>query len=306
VLEWKGKEDDESVILSASGKSVTGLIYSANKVYSVEPLGKGLHAIVQIDQTKFLNDHIKETSPHEKKVDKDGLDRNKLSLPTAKTPAVIRVLVAYTPKVEELRNGGLDSLITGSIDLTNASYLHSQIHLRLELAHSVKVDYKESSDIDQDLAWFQANNEVRKLRKTYNADVCVLLINSDDAQTGSSAAVLADKDHAFSVVEHDAAVRFLSFPHEIGHLQGARHDPDWDHTVDTVYPYDHGYVNPQGGWVTIMAYPSKDNPTRISYWSNPNVKYPPGASGKPTGTTTDHNNARVLNETAGTVSAFHP
>jgi hypothetical protein len=56
-LEWKGEEPNHSVTLSLRGKSVTGIIYTGEKVYSVEPLGNGLQAMVLLDQTKFPDEH---------------------------------------------------------------------------------------------------------------------------------------------------------------------------------------------------------------------------------------------------------
>lgn len=54
VLEWQDAENPrESALVSFRGKSGTGLIYTGGKVYSVEPLGQGLHAIAQIKQSRF-------------------------------------------------------------------------------------------------------------------------------------------------------------------------------------------------------------------------------------------------------------
>jgi len=53
-----------------------------------------------------------------------------------------------------------------------------------------------------------------------------------------------------------------------------------------------------------MAYPTTQNPNRIPYWSNPNIKHP--GTGEVMGTAQRHNNARVLNETAAIVTAFRP
>ena len=67
VFTWKGNKSGESLLLSIKAKSVTGLVYSGDNVYSVEPLGKGLHAIVRIDQTKFPKDsppHSEDSETH--------------------------------------------------------------------------------------------------------------------------------------------------------------------------------------------------------------------------------------------------
>jgi len=73
LVDWTSDKDNRSVFLSVSGTQVTGMIYIGNKVYAVEPLsdkngkGKGLHAIIQIDQTKFAKEHppaAQDKNPH--------------------------------------------------------------------------------------------------------------------------------------------------------------------------------------------------------------------------------------------------
>jgi hypothetical protein len=53
-ITWK--EGKEIAVLSFSGQYVVGLVYTDNKVFAIEPLGDGLAAISQIDQTKFPKD----------------------------------------------------------------------------------------------------------------------------------------------------------------------------------------------------------------------------------------------------------
>ena len=110
---------------------------------------------------------------------------------------------------------------------------------------------------------------------------------------GLAAAILADVNTAFAVVHYDCAVKNLSFPHEIGHLSGARHDLKEDKTIDPAYPWNHGYHIPKTMGRTIMAYQTAQHPNRLPLWSNPKVNYgmPPVAIG-----TEEHeNNARMLN-----------
>src|SRR5262249_30806402 len=55
-FDWKGEGVTESVTLSIRDKCATGLVYTGNKVFSVEPLGDGLEAVTQLDQTKYPQD----------------------------------------------------------------------------------------------------------------------------------------------------------------------------------------------------------------------------------------------------------
>jgi len=53
-IHWK--KGDNASFISLTGKSVHGLIYDDKQVYSVSPLGSGLQAVSQIDQSKY-KDH---------------------------------------------------------------------------------------------------------------------------------------------------------------------------------------------------------------------------------------------------------
>jgi hypothetical protein len=141
-------------------------------------------------------------------------------------------------------------------------------------------------------------DEVHALRDQHAADVAILITKSGDA-CGIASDIYASEDTAFAVVGQNCATGYYSFAHEIGHLQGARHNPEAD-SSSTPFAYGHGYYNEPGKWRTIMSYACPAGCTRLKYWSNPNVQY----SGVPTGTAALHNNARVLNETACRVANF--
>ena len=301
TLTWKGEKPSQTVSLTSKGQTLTGLIYTGDAVYSVEPLGKGLQACTKLDQRKFKEDHP--PAFHKMKTGEIKF-KNAADAPATPTPgntAVIRVLVAYTPKVEGLRANVL-SFVDACVDLSNFSYANSRIAQRLELAHTVKVTYNESGSHEKDLAWFQKDMTVAKLRKQHMADVCVLLTTTHE-YCGLAAAILATRDTAFVVVDHACAIDNLSFPHELGHLQGARHDWGADPTNDAPpYPWNHGFQSTKGNWRTIMAYPTDEQPIRLPYWSNPAISY--GNPFEPMGTPNKHHNAQMLSQSANYVSAF--
>jgi peptidyl-Asp metalloendopeptidase len=145
-------------------------------------------------------------------------------------------------------------------------------------------------------------DDIHTKRTTYKADLAVLIINNG-SYCGLASAILADANSAFAAVYWDCATGYFSFAHEIGHLQGARHDPGAD-ASDNPYIYGHGYVNKAAGWRTIMAYNDPTCPggscTRIQHWSNPDVAY----SGAATGTESHNFNALVLTRTRGIIAGF--
>jgi hypothetical protein len=301
TLTWSAPETRNAASVAVRPNAATGLIWNDGKVYSVEPLGGGLQAMVQLDQSKFHMDHPESFEKIEKVAKKIQLP------PMADQPAApvieITVLVAYTPKVDsEVIN--IQSLIDGAVTLANNSYVNSKVNIKLKLVQTVKVNYVESGSHDTDLERFRTKGDnimedVHALRDQHKADVCVLLIDNDQ-YCGLAADILAKADTAFCVVHFDCAVKNISFAHEIGHLQGARHNLEVDPTIDPTYPWNHGYLYPGGGWRTIMAYPTAANPNRIPYWSNPNVSY----NGAPTGVANKMDNARMLNFSASMIAAF--
>ena len=298
-LIWKGSSVTQFASFSVRGKTLTGLIYDENKLYSVESIGDGLQALILLDPTKFKPDHPREF---------EAILRNKIQNgpppaaepppPNAKT-VTVRVLVAYTPRVDEMEDD-VQSLIADALKYMNDSCKNSRVNLHTELAGTMKVNYMEKN-MANDLAAFQQMPDVKKVRKQKQADICVLLVDNNDKFAGMAAAILADVNTAFAVVDHDEAVRNLVFPHELGHLFGARHDINEDPTRDPQYPWNHGFVPPNANWRTMMAYRT-GRQLRVPYWSNPHVTYdiPP----RPMGTMATEYDARMLNSTAETVSKF--
>jgi hypothetical protein len=297
-LNWKGGRATEACHLTISEEGTTsGLIYTRGKVFAVEPLGDDLIAVVELDQRKFAGDHPKSFDQIEEKPIREVKPGQETGT------VVITVLVAYTRQVDDLQ-GNVKNLINSAVDLANVSYMNSQIDIRLDLVDTVKVDYPESATHETDLARFKGKNdgfmdEIHQRRDASKADVCVLLIDNDQ-YCGLSADIMATEDTAFAVVHHACALDNLSLAHEIGHLQGARHNPEADPTVDPKYRYNHGYLSTQGNWRTIMAYPTDDQPNRLPYWSNPAVSFDSEAMG----VKDQQDNARMLTLSASAVSQF--
>ena len=309
---WVGKipNTDSHVMMVVRDNNVTGTITIDSELYSIMPLGGGYHVIVNKDVKKFPPDE-----PPEFK-DTLGIQRDTFTrayIDTAylgniyeRGKVVIKVLVAYTPSVDAALYdvGGLIQL---AIDETNQSYENSNINITMKKGYVHRVEYTESSSFFTDRDRLIATDdgimdEVHDIRRRCACDVVVLLINNGD-YCGLAAAIMAEADNAFALVHYTCATGYYSFAHEIGHLQGARHNPEADSNTYP-FPYGHGYLYTTGGWRTIMSYNSSSCPDgyckRVQYWSNPDITF----DGVPMGTEDTHNNARVLNETAETVASF--
>lgn len=325
---WRGTvvgDQGGTATLVVNNGKVTGMIRSGTEIYAVEPLGDGNHAVIRVDPSKFPPDHPPESvkppkggKSSEAKAPTVSLAGPAISVsPGVINPAIIgtllkkttiNVLVAYTPKAKAA-HADMDGLITVAVDEANQSYTRSKVPITLNLVHKYQTTYTESGSFGTDLTKFRTPgdgkmDEVHTKRTTYKADVAVLIIDNGSA-CGLASGIMANTNTAFAAVAYNCATGYFSFAHEIGHLQGARHDPAADPSSGPVcVNFNHGYVNAPKAWRTIMAYNNAScaggNCTRIQNWSNPLVKY----GGDPTGVAGANNNALCLSNTRATVAAF--
>jgi hypothetical protein len=295
-----------SLVMSDAG--VTASIHSGGTLYHVEPLGGGLHAISRVDVANLPPDHPADSDPAgaemfagprlpESPFDARSPFQASLAASTQ------TVLVVYTAAAAAA-SGNIGNLISLAVDETNTGYQNSLVGITSLRVHTAQVTYNEANrSFSQHTTALRSStdgimDDVHTLRNTYGADLVVLVVNDSEA-CGQAAAIQATATTAFAVAHYTCITGYYSFAHEIGHLQGARHD----RAVDSALGSAHGYVDPNGQWRTIMAYGNAcNNCTRVNYWSNPNVIYP--LTGQPMGTILFENNAGKLNSTAATVAAF--
>lgn len=297
--------DPGAVTLVVRGGDVTGTIRAPDgNIYRVEPIGGGIHAIVKVTPSRFPPDH----PPDFKAVEAASLSDN-LTVPggeriLAEGPVGIDVMVAYTAAARS-SVANITALIDVAVAEANQSYQNSGINIRLNLVDRLEVNYSESAKtyeaIVLDLSTRMPGIHAR--RDSSGADVVVLLVNNTSS-CGRGSRIGADATTAFAAVHYDCATGNYSLAHEIGHLQGARHDPEFDPATQP-RPYAHGFRHDTPpAWRTIMAYPcpGPELCPRLQYWSNPLVSYGDITMGTPELS----DNARVLNETSSALAAFRP
>lgn len=293
-----------NAILVAHDGNVTGSVRDGLDLYKIEPLGRGLHAIVKIDPSRFPPEHppsFHETERHSPvAIDPASMTDPGDDAIRTMAPQVIDVLVAYTPAARSAV-GDIRATIQLAMAETNQSYANSGVNIQLRLVDNFEVSYSESGkSYETILNDFAHMPTVLDRRDGSGADMSAMIINQAD-YCGMANAIMANASTAFAVVHYSCATGYYSFGHELGHLQGARHDPANDSTP-TPFAYGHGYQQTAADprWRTIMAYNCAGGCARLPYWANPNVLY----NGLPMGTASVSHDARVLNETAAMVAAF--
>jgi Metallo-peptidase family M12 len=315
-----------SVTLAVEGTTVYGTVLLPGGVYLVKPAGSGISTIVEIDQSVFPPEA-------EPLVPSASVERDAPGLaPQMEGDDGLRidVLVLYTPAAATAAGGtaAMNTLIANAISLTNTSYANSGVYQRVRLAIAQPVSYTESGDIGTDLSNMTSGagafGGVAALRNQYRADLVSLMTNTPASPYCGVAWHMASLSvgfapNGYSVVEQSCAVGNLSFPHELGHNMGLRHDWYVDAGV-TPTSYAHGYVDSVARWRTVMAYNNRCsaqgfNCTRLPYWSNPGILLSGAPMGVPSGTSAacvagslagncDADDHRLLNESAYFVANF--
>jgi tetratricopeptide (TPR) repeat protein len=298
-------------ILSNSEKGMGASIWYKENFYSIESVEDGIYFVSEVD--------INEIAKHDCSIG-DGGVKNKINKTTQNrssnsvlSAANIKVFVAYTPAVAQ--NYNVSILINQCISTTNTAYQFSLVSSTIELAGSAQLTYTESGDDSTDVTRFMTKNdsyldEIHSLRNQYDADVCVLLVNTlnSNGSVPGEEAIGAQRYNAFFVVKASAAVSYYSFPHELGHLLGCRHDSD---TGTEPYYNAHGYnwhgklpYSPTSRFYkTIMSVEEEAKYKRVQYFSNPNVY---DQLNNPMGTLNYNYCAYAIDDYSSTLAGFAP
>jgi hypothetical protein len=300
---WTGESEAGTSLMVVRDDLVTGLIRQDNVLYEVAPLGGGLHALVRLDQSKFPEDHPDEFTAIQEaaaELDVDLLELEDKAAPLTGQIRQLDLLVAWTPSVKSMVADPRGRALLAVAE-ANLTYRESGVLVVCRLVDSYQTNYTEVS-FWTDLTRFRTPgdgymDEVHNRRKQFGADVCLLFVNKPQ-YCGLASVIYADQPHeAFASVHYTCVVGNYTFAHEIGHLQGARHNPEQDPSTSP-FPYGHGYYNTAKNIRTVMSYNCPGGCWRVPRWSGPGVKYGTTTMGD----ATKRHNARVLNLTRTVLS----
>ena len=324
ALYSRDRQSTTSTTLVVMGEDVMGTIHHDGAMYVVQPLGDGLTAV-------YLYDAAQLRKPPELKPDFviPDADPEESNLPPRHAPAAaqdsrdqIDVLVVYSNGVRR-GAGNVDAFIAQFVLRTNLAYRNSGITTRVRVVHSYETPYTPLAEsnyynmgTDLDRLRIRGDgylDEMFAKREQYGADVVILLsAGSIDGACGGGLAYLLDHspglewpaEWAFGVVSTVGRATCIgyearTFAHEIGHIQGAHHNPEA--SSNPFYPYGHGLCNAGKNWRTVMSYNTGEVcEAEIEHFSNPVVLY----RGRATGDHQLRNVVRVINETAIHVANF--
>jgi len=235
------------------------------------------------------------------------------------------VLVVYTQDAAGGRD--IDGIINQVIQEAEAAYDNSNIDghytfpnsVDVNLAHKQQVSFDEGADIEEDMEYLVADATIQSLRNQYNADIVVLITEDvyrdedGNAIGGVVAEIRPEAGDAYAIVAAPYATGgHYAFVHEVGHLQGAQHNPEaacvpgspWYPACDAEgdlfsYAYGHYFTASGNRRRTVMSYNVYPGYSTILHFSNPSVTYNGAATG-----TSSRNNAAALQATASTVESF--
>ncbi|VAW11864.1 hypothetical protein MNBD_BACTEROID03-2624 [hydrothermal vent metagenome] len=313
---WFGKTADGFGIFFTVNNGRISSKFSTDKyAYTLIPLSNDTHLLVEFKDTNIGvcgNEVVESIS----KAAKSILQTGKL----VDDDCTIRVLIATTPTASmQIINAGFDipTFAQLAIDETNLAYITSQIDMIMELAVLLETNYTEippnaNTGFQDDLNNFRNGTGdlaiTNQMRDSYQTDIQILLRRNVNGFFGQAFNVPTENvpfnqaEAYCTVTVEGVTIGRFSFPHEIGHLQGARHDTHNDNPN-----YARGFVsgNANNSWRTIMATGNQvgcvlANGCRISAFSNPNINGPDGA---PAGTI-DRNNGRRINETSAIIKNY--
>jgi len=251
-LSWSGplRGTHGWVQLVLMNGEVTATVTIGETQYAIEPLGNGLHAVTRLDPSGFPSEHTPDNPSGALESSLDaaaGQVRAARAAGDVSASALtqINVMVVYTSSAAS-RAGNIASKIQLAVDETNQSYANSGINITFNKVYAGQVTYSETGrTFSQHVSALKSTTDgvmdnVHTLRNTYAADLVMLVVNDTEA-CGQAAAINATATSAFAVADQSCITGYYSFGHELGHLQGARHDRFVDGTLSP-YQYGHGFI----------------------------------------------------------------
>lgn len=293
------------IIAVRSGDTILANIRVDGALYRLVPIDKGQHAIIEVDQSKFLPDEDEAAyaemvrhSPPPRFMDRhdEGVG--------AKAISYIRVMVAFGPAAAAAIGNDQQTVDLAFTEANNA-LAATNTDARFQQAGAIQYfNQSETSNYSTMLSRLTRLTDgyydtIGTLRNNNAADIVAYVAPSSSTLCGQAAGIATSNANAYFVMNPSCMTGNYTFVHEAGHVVGARHDND---PTTSPYAYGHGYVMASVNRRTVMAVNngSCSTCTRIGAFSSPNYTI----SGVPIGTASYNDNTRVWRTRGPTVAAF--
>jgi peptidyl-Asp metalloendopeptidase len=293
----------DSIIAVRAGNTVLANIRIGDALYRLMPVEKGAHALVEVDQTRFL--------PDEDAAAYSEMQRNSFRgdvfggpLAPAKAISTIRVMVAFGASATA-NIGNEQQALDLAFTEANQALANTNTDIRFAQAGSIRFYTQgESSTYSTMLARLTSMSDgfydaIGGQRDTNTADIVAYVAPQSSTLCGQAAGIATSSANAYFVISWSCLSGNWTFVHEAAHVVGARHDNDG---TTSPFAYGHGYVMSSINRRTVMAVNNGpcSSCTRFPAFSSPNYTL----SGVTIGTASFNDNTRVWRSRGPTVAAF--
>lgn len=294
----------DEAILVRSGEELWGTIRVAGALYRLQPVDKGAHALIEVDQQAFPPDEHEEAYKEMVSKSQPVDFRSGSPLATPKAISTIRVMVAFGPAARAAISNP-----QAAVDLafaeSNQALAATGTEIVFQQAGAIQ-NFSQAETTNYSTMLSRLTNlsdgfydTIGSQRNSNTADIVAYVAPASSGLCGQAAGIATSNANAYFVMNPSCLSGNYTFVHEAAHVVGARHDND---PTLTPYAYGHGYVITSQNRRTVMAV--NNGPcstcTRIGAFSSPNFS----VGGVPIGTATRNDNTRVWKTRGPTVAAF--
>lgn len=294
----------DEAILVRSGEELWGTIRVAGALYRLQPVDKGAHALIEVDQQAFPPDEHEEAYKEMVSKSQPVDFRSGSPLAAPKAISTIRVMVAFGPAARAAISNP-----QAAVDLafaeSNQALAATGTEIVFQQAGAIQ-NFSQAETTNYSTMLSRLTNlsdgfydTIGSQRNSNTADIVAYVAPASSGLCGQAAGIATSNANAYFVMNPSCLSGNYTFVHEAAHVVGARHDND---PTLTPYAYGHGYVITSQNRRTVMAV--NNGPcstcTRIGAFSSPNFS----VGGVPIGTATRNDNTRVWKTRGPTVAAF--
>lgn len=293
----------DNIIIVRSKDTLLGTIRIAGELYRLVPIDSKAHALVEVDQSKFLPD---EDERAYREMQKASFDHGAEPADPGVTRAIstIRVMVAFGPAATAAIGNEQQAMDLAFAE-SNQALATTNTDIRFQQAGSIRY-YTQSESTNYSTMLSRLTNgsdgyydAIAGQRNSSTADMVAYIAPQSSTLCGQAAGIATSNASAYFVMSPSCLSGNFTFVHEAAHVVGARHDND---PTLTPYAYGHGYVITSKSRRTVMAVNNGPCPscTRLGAFSSPNYTL----GGTPIGTASRNDNNRVWRTRGPTVAAF--